>query len=186
MVVISTVISSAMYSSDNNEKYFKGKKEKISAIPGSKLIINIAKLFSGIITIGGILSNSFFLVKFHEGNHLIQLSGVFVLVVGLIIFVIAKLELGESYTPCFNSYVPKEFVKEGIYKYIRHPIYTANLTMIFSALLISGSILMLPIFIALLVIYRRTCILEEGILSKKFKGYTDYLQVTGRFLPKLN
>ena len=104
---------------------------------------------------------------------------------GWLLFAAAKSSLGQSFTPCYASAVPAELKVEGPYAWIRHPLYTANLALLLSAVLISGSALVLIVLSALFVVYWYAARLEEHALSAKFPGYKAYRGRTGRFLPFL-
>lgn len=95
------------------------------------------------------------------------------------------MNLGNSYSPCFDSYVPQDIVKSGIYKYIRHPIYTANILLLSSLFVASGSLLMLMNTIILAIYYIPSAYKEEKVLSERFQEYKDYQRESGMFIPKV-
>lgn len=108
----------------------------------------------------------------------------FMLVGGLIILV-AILQLNTNLSP-FPS--PKEsgtLIQTGLYRYLRHPIYSGILLggigwSLFSAhggrLLVVGLLWMLFYFKARY---------EEGLLLKQFDTYSAYMKKSGMFVPKL-
>ena len=102
---------------------------------------------------------------------------------GWLLFAVAKLTLGQSFTPCYASAVPAVLKVKGPYAWVRHPIYTANLALLLAAVLMSGSALVLIMMSALFAVYWSAARLEEDALSAKFPAYKAYMANTGRFLP---
>jgi protein-S-isoprenylcysteine O-methyltransferase Ste14 len=101
------------------------------------------------------------------------------------LFVAAKLDLGEHYSPCFDAYAPCDVMRDGVYSYIRHPIYVANLLLTCGIVLASGSMFLLVNLIVLAVYYVRSAIREERQLTVLHPSYVQYMATTGRFLPRL-
>lgn len=102
---------------------------------------------------------------------------------GWLLFAVAKLTLGQSFTPCYASSVPAVLKVKGPYVWIRHPIYTANLALLMAAALMSGSALVLLVLSALFATYCSAARFEEDALSAKFPHYKAYMAKTGCFLP---
>lgn len=106
-------------------------------------------------------------------------------VTGTIICVAGLLKLGSNLTPLPTPKSSGELVIGGVYKYIRHPIYSGIIIAAFGISLYSYSI---PRFIITAVLYfffRYKSQYEESMLIEKYKGYRDYMQNTGRFFPLL-
>jgi protein-S-isoprenylcysteine O-methyltransferase Ste14 len=81
-----------------------------------------------------------------------------------------------------------ELVTRGPYSHIRHPLYTSIILMALApALLLFHIILIIGFLGCLCIVYRRTVLEEELLASEDGFGqaYRDYMQKTGRFLPKL-
>jgi len=104
--------------------------------------------------------------------------------IATVILASAAVALGSALTA---SPIPKddaELVTRGIYRWIRHPMYTA-LILIGSGLMIADlnpfSALVLLALVALLVTKSRY---EDALLLKKHPGAKSYQAATGRFLPK--
>jgi len=78
-------------------------------------------------------------------------------------------------------------VKEGVYKYIKHPIYAAHLVWALAQLLLIPNWIAGPSFLLLsipLCLYRIPK--EETMMLKQFGGeYKKYIKKTGRIFPKL-
>lgn len=94
--------------------------------------------------------------------------------------------IGSGITPTGATRKEHKLVTTGIYKYIRHPLYTFG-----SSLFISFGMMADNWFIALLGILAFIAVAirtpkEEANLIEKFGDeYCEYMKRTGRFLPKL-
>ena len=112
------------------------------------------------------------------------LLGSGVALAGLSLFVVAKATLGRHYSPCFDSLVPDGIVDVGVYRHVRHPIYTANF-LIVGGLLVSTASLWLALNLGLLAVYyTRAAVTEEKALAARFEEYRGYMQRSGRFWPR--
>jgi protein-S-isoprenylcysteine O-methyltransferase Ste14 len=107
------------------------------------------------------------------------------MICGYFVFASGKSTLAKEYSPCFDSYIPKTVIREGVYKYIRHPIYTGNLISFFGLFISNGSLWNLLNLFVLIYFYIDTTHQEEKALSNKFKDYSEYCKSTGKFFPKL-
>ncbi len=103
---------------------------------------------------------------------------------GLVIFSILK--LGGSLT---TSPIPKDESKlktDGLYKWIRHPIYTGLMVTTLGVALEAGSISKLFFVAGLVVLFDYKAKWEETFLLKRYPEYRSYMSTTGRFVPRLN
>ena len=73
----------------------------------------------------------------------------------------------------------------GIYKFIRHPMYTSVLLLCFALMLSNSHFLSQSVMLILLVDLILKSNLEEKLLTQRFKKYPEYQQKTGRFIPFL-
>ena len=71
----------------------------------------------------------------------------------------------------------------GIYKYIRHPMYTSVLLSCLALVLSNPHWMAQLVMTVLLINLILKSNFEEKLLLKRFKGYSKYRQKTGRFLP---
>lgn len=94
--------------------------------------------------------------------------------------------IGSGITPTSATRSEHKLVTKGIYKYIRHPLYTFG-----SSLFIAFGMMADNWFIALLGVLAfigmaiRTPKEEANLVEKFGDEYRDYMKHTGRFLPKL-
>jgi protein-S-isoprenylcysteine O-methyltransferase Ste14 len=73
-------------------------------------------------------------------------------------------------------------VTHGLYRYVRHPIYTGDMLLLLGLELALNSWCALGV-IALALYVRAQTIREESNLLKSLPGYDEYCRHTSRFLP---
>ncbi len=173
-----------LYGSDRSEEVTKDKEIEITAANKSDARIQLSKLLITITAPLSIIFESPYLLQLHR-SQIVSTLGIVMVVIAFYVFRQAKIELGKSYSPCFNSRVANDLIQTGIYGYIRHPIYSLNFIMILGYFLISGSAWVLIALLNLFYLYFETISLEEKALAKYLNGYEDYMKRTGRFFLKL-
>ncbi|XZN91648.1 MAG: methyltransferase family protein [Microcoleus sp.] len=102
---------------------------------------------------------------------------------GLIFIIKGLLDLGKSLTPLPYPRTDGELVKTGIYRIVRHPLYSG---IIFVALGWTIFQISLSHFIAtaiLLIFLDIKARREETWLSEKYPDYSDYRQQVKKFIP---
>ena len=112
------------------------------------------------------------------------IGGVLFIAPGILILFFALRDLGASLTA---NPVPKDkgkLVTTGLYKTIRHPIYTGLLLASFGSVVQSMALVKLVFWLMLVALITYKAIWEESLLEKKYPGYAKYKLQTGRFLPK--
>ena len=103
---------------------------------------------------------------------------------GLALIAVAALRLGSALTP---TPVPSErgqLATGGLYRFVRHPIYTGVLTTVAGMTLRSGSWLHLGVAAASIVFFDRKAAWEEGALHEHYPDYAAYAARTPRFFPR--
>jgi protein-S-isoprenylcysteine O-methyltransferase Ste14 len=101
------------------------------------------------------------------------------------LFTLARFSLGDNYSPCYDSYLPKNINTTGIYSIVRHPIYTSNILLVLGIFLSSGSAIILFNGTVLTIYYYISAAREENAIAKKFPSYSSYQIKTGMFFPHL-
>ena len=71
----------------------------------------------------------------------------------------------------------------GLYKYVRHPMYTSVLLLSLGIALLSGSIIKYLLVFGLFVLFSYKARYEERYLSLKYPNYAKYAEQTPRFIP---
>jgi protein-S-isoprenylcysteine O-methyltransferase Ste14 len=113
--------------------------------------------------------------------HLV--GGAFYLL-GLGFAIAARMQLGRNWLDLesFDVRPTQTIVDRGIYRYVRHPIYTGDLFLVAGLELALNSWLVLAAVPLALFIVRQV-LAEETLLSRAFPSYARYCAETKRFIP---
>lgn len=110
----------------------------------------------------------------------------FVLTVGGLLIIAAGIyQLGSNISPFPTPLKSASLITNGIYKFIRHPVYTGILLCTLGISLYTASYPRLMISLMLYVFFEYKSRYEEQLLCEKFQGYQEYKHKTGRFFPRL-
>jgi protein-S-isoprenylcysteine O-methyltransferase Ste14 len=113
-------------------------------------------------------------------------TGLAVTALGIGISIWARLSLGANWSGTVTLKDNHELVRNGLYRWIRHPIYTGILLgMVGSAMIkghLRGFIGVLVVLVGFYIKARR----EERFLREEFgAGFEEHSRQTGMFLPKV-
>lgn len=106
--------------------------------------------------------------------------------VGLVILALSIFKLGGSLTA---SPIPKndsELKTDGLYKWMRHPIYSGLIATALGLAIEAESLLTMLVAVALIVLLNYKAKWEESFLLERYPEYRTYMSKTGRFVPRLN
>ena len=117
----------------------------------------------------------------------LPITGVVFYSLGLAMAVSARLQLGRNWSDIEKSRVNPDhaLVARGLYRYLRHPIYTGDLLLLFGLELALNSWCVLGVVVVMLYV-RRQAIQEEKLLIDAIPGYAGYCRRTPRFFPLLS
>jgi len=106
-------------------------------------------------------------------------------VVAIVVMVVAGAALGRGLTaaPLPNSHA--ELHTGGLYRFVRHPIYSGLLLLALAVTLTSGSLWTAAACGALVVLINAKARWEERRLAARFPAYAAYAARTPRFIPGL-
>lgn len=113
--------------------------------------------------------------------------GIGLLVAGLVILHLAHRDLRENYSQDLEIKDEHTLITNGIYRYIRNPMYAAGFLMASSQIGLLGNWLSgFAGIITLTLFYLLRLPEEEAMLLKHFgKQYQDYMEITPRLIPVL-
>lgn len=112
----------------------------------------------------------------------------------VIVFFLACIAVGfaavKAHPPGNFNIHPKpkahgQLVQAGIYRYIRHPMYSAVMLFGVACVLAAPSTLSAALMIALCATLFWKAVTEEAMLRNQYPGYADYCRRTKRFVPWL-
>lgn len=177
--------SARLYEPDHRlREYAEGRPGTIASPRGFRAVYHWIRYSTVAIGIAAVGWRHPALLQFHHTPVLLHL-GLAIAVAGFVVFAAAKHTLGRQYSPCFDAYLPTDLVRRGPYRFVRHPIYTANLTTMAGLTLAAGSLWLLANTLLLTIYYWHTARVEERALIAEVDGYLAYTRTTGRFLPRL-
>lgn len=116
----------------------------------------------------------------------LEVIGFLLVTVGFGISVSARRTLGANWTHAASYQIKQNhsLVTQGVYAYIRHPIYTGLLLALTGAELVAQSYLFIGLFVGMLWWGYRAGKREEKILTAHFgKQYLDYKKRTKMLIP---
>jgi len=159
-------------------------RQAVAAPNRGPLFVRIAKMF----VLGGLLAQLFLpeILPICPDCLGLQATGLVLFTTGLALAISARITLGSNWTDIEQGAVGQrhEVVARGVYRFIRHPIYTGDLLLVAGFELALNSWLVLGV-LPLAAYVRIKTLQEESKLAAALPGYAAYCDTTGRFLPRL-
>lgn len=148
---------------------------RLSAVKAVKVLILI-----GLLVQVSVLD----LVPIAETPLLLRVIGVVLFAVGWVVAVAGRCQLGSNWSNIEDAGVleSQSVVAHGVYRYIRHPIYTGDLLLLFGLQLALNSWLVIGV-VLLAPVVLRMAVREEAMLAERLPGYDHYRTTTKRFIP---
>lgn len=114
----------------------------------------------------------------------VPVAGTVLFSLGLAMSVTGRMQLGRNWSDLEDAQVLERhnLVTHGIYKYVRHPIYSGDLMLLAGLELALNSWLVFLMILPLMVVVRNVQ-REEAQLSDAFSGYSTYTRQSKRFIP---
>jgi protein-S-isoprenylcysteine O-methyltransferase Ste14 len=140
-----------------------------------------------VVAVQAVLLLAFFLSPRREDWPLpawLRLAGSTLVIAGGLVLVAAALNLGRSLTPLPTPAGRGTLRTGGLYRFVRHPIYTGLLALVFGGALTARSAVRLALALALLALLLWKARWEETMLRSRYPAYDDYARRTPRFLPR--
>ncbi len=104
-------------------------------------------------------------------------------VAGVLIMLLGGTALGRGLTAAPLPNAHAQLRTGGLYRFVRHPIYSGLLLMAGAIAVVSGSVARLVVFAALVGLINVKARWEERQLMRRFPGYAAYAARTPRFVP---
>lgn len=102
---------------------------------------------------------------------------------GIGLMALAAVALGRGLTAAPIPNAHAQLRTDGLYRFVRHPIYTGLLLFTASQVLSSRSMPVVAAGVALLILINVKARWEEQRLSDRFADYSEYARHTPRFVP---
>lgn len=110
-------------------------------------------------------------------------TGFWIGVIGGAIILLALLQLNTNLSPFPTPKNNSVLLQHGLYKYMRHPIYTGIIILFTGYSFYRNSFYKLGISLLLLLLFYFKSKYEELRLEQKFLEYKQYKKRTNRFVP---
>jgi protein-S-isoprenylcysteine O-methyltransferase Ste14 len=104
---------------------------------------------------------------------------------GVVLAGAAGLRLGTALTPLPIPKDGADLVTSGLYRWVRHPIYTGVLLAAVGLVIWGASLAHIIGLVALYVILFAKSVGEEKMLAERHDGYAGYALTTGRLVPRI-
>lgn len=115
----------------------------------------------------------------------VRTSGLYTGVAGIVIAVLAALQLHKNLSPFPTPKKTAILQQHGVFKWVRHPIYTGLFLFFWGYGWYQSSLYKVVFSLILLGLFYFKSQYEERQLQKKFPEYTVYQAKTKKFFPKL-
>jgi len=119
----------------------------------------------------------------HSENILTILGAVIALLGGFVLL-LALIQLNTNLSPYPSPKSSAILVKTGLYKFVRHPIYTGIILLFTGYAIYISSGFKGIISILVFVLFYLKSNYEEKRLQNHYAEYAEYRKTTGRFFPK--
>ncbi|MEM9848527.1 MAG: isoprenylcysteine carboxylmethyltransferase family protein [Bacteroidota bacterium] len=117
---------------------------------------------------------------------ILQILGLIFSVLGLLIILLAIFQLSDALTPFPSPKSGASLKTNGLYQFVRHPIYTGILIFCFAWTYHTGALSQLLVSVSLYVLFLYKSRYEEERLVQVYgEAYVIYQKRVGRFFPKI-
>jgi protein-S-isoprenylcysteine O-methyltransferase Ste14 len=133
----------------------------------------------------------YFIVRLRIGsldfiNGYLIIIGTVAIVAGSAANIIARIQLKGNWANQIKIYEGHTLVNRGLYKIVRHPLYSSIIIMLFGGSVVFSNwlsaILTALVFVPFMCYRARQ---EEMLLLKEFAEYADYQKSTGMLFPRI-
>jgi len=99
---------------------------------------------------------------------------------GFLVILVAILNLRTSFSLMAEA---RPLVRNGLFRWMRHPIYTGNFIMLLGVMLLHLGARQMLVYAGVVIGHFYRARLEESKLSAIYPEYEEYRRITGMFLP---
>lgn len=117
---------------------------------------------------------------------IIQSLGFVFVILGSSEAVLGRFALGNNWTESYEYQIKRKhkLVTDGLYKFVRHPIYGGFMIAVIGAFMVAETYLFIPLFFFLFILMTKLAKREEKLLINYFgRKYRVFMQESKMFLP---
>ena len=118
-------------------------------------------------------------------SHVVLAVRTIVEIIGSSILALSLYDLRRSLTVMPVPVPHGQLQIHGLYRWVRHPMYTGVMTLSLGIAIGSNYWLKYAIVFGLVLLFNFKARFEESLLRAKYPGYAAYMRRTPRFLPRL-
>lgn len=179
--MLAAITSGVLYK-HRGRPYAHGKSASIESVRSFRLAYLYLRLSTLLVGVSAFVFDHLALLEAYRSLYA-ALAGIAISVLGLAVFIWSKMALGPQYSPCFDAMLPTQVVTLGPYRWVRHPIYTANVLLVVGIAIGTGSMWLYLNAVILAAYYIYTVPIEERALAGELKEYRSYVGQSRRFIP---
>lgn len=170
------------YGTARKTRGYSEGRESVARDDRFKTVGKVIFAVNNLVTLASFWTSSKLLCLFSYADGF-RRAGLVVLAASTLLCVKSMRDLGANYSPCFDSHKPFQIVTNGLYRWVRHPLYLANILQGLGYALASGS--MWVVVLSGYGIFKivKALVREESYLRKIFPGYKQYQSRTSRLIP---
>ena len=166
---------------------FATKKVKRTETPFERVLHLVPLFIAFRLLFGRVQPFPWLFVSLLPSRPLFWWLGVAITASGMVISIWARLSLGTNWSGMVTLKDNHELIRNGLYRRIRHPIYTGILLGAIGTGMIHGQLRDLLCFAILYVTFYFKAKREESFLQQEFgPSFVEHLSHTGMFWPKLS
>jgi protein-S-isoprenylcysteine O-methyltransferase Ste14 len=163
-------------------KHRRAPSARARRVRGSVRLLKLAKIG----TLVFLVAQTLFLqvLPIARDPAALRVVGCTLFVLGMAMAMSARVQLGRNWLDIEDLAVrpDQSLVDRGIYRFVRHPIYTGDLLLLLGLEIALNSWLVLAVAPLVAIVVRRSR-MEEALLSERLAGYRAYRMRTKRFVP---
>ena len=119
------------------------------------------------------------------GNETGRITGAAMLFTGMAIYISSHFSLRRNWSILASVKKRHSLVKNGLYRYIRHPMYASMFLIVPGSGLLISNYLIIMVTPLIAFIYYLRAMKEETFLAENLPDYASYLKETRMFIPKI-
>ena len=112
------------------------------------------------------------------------ITGITLIAIGLTIALVAVFTLRRSYSSSLVIREDHQLIRHGIYRHVRHPVYSGTSVALFGMPLCLSSLFGLGIMLLVIPLFLNRMKIEEALLIEEFGAeYESYRETTKKLIP---